>query len=133
MCAIYLPRACHHHMSKMSVSKHLKCFTTMKWSILPIGKKLHQPIFKFSQPEFGQKTITKHSFQVKRFPKQPWLHYNKESDSIFVFNASKHIHKTNSLGQQNFIFQLAGFTQYILLQYCVNAFCIAISSTIYGL
>jgi len=39
---------------------------TMEWFVPPIGERPNQPItFYFPQREFGQKTVTKRSFQAK--------------------------------------------------------------------
>ena len=43
---------------------------TMQWSVPPIRERRHQPIsFHFPQREFGQKTVTRRSFQDKWFSK----------------------------------------------------------------
>ena len=77
----------------------------MEWSIPSIGEKPHQPInFHFPQREFGQKAVTKHSFQAKWFSKWPWLHYNEENDSIFCFHCIRAYSQNKLLGVANLVY-----------------------------
>ena len=73
----------------------------MQWSVPPIGERPHQPIsFRFPQQEFGQKTVTKRSFQAKWFSKWPWLHYsyNEDSNSVYCFHCIKAYSQNKLLG-----------------------------------
>ena len=74
----------------------------MQSSVPPIGVRPHQPIsFRFPQREFGQKTVTKRSFQAKWFSEWPWLHYNEDSDSIYRFHCIKAYSQNKLLGVSN--------------------------------
>ena len=73
----------------------------MQWYVPPIGERPHQPIsFRFPQREFGQKTVTKRSFQAKWFSKWPWLHYsyNEDSDSVYCLHCIKVYSQNKLLG-----------------------------------
>ena len=71
-------------------------------SILLIGERPHQLIsFNFPPREFGQKTITKRSFQAKWFSRWPWLHYSEETDSVFCFHCIKAYSQNKLLGVPN--------------------------------
>ena len=84
------------------MAKHLEWSRTVEWSIPAIGEKPHQPInFHFPQREFGQKAVTKRSFQAKWFSKWPWLHYNEENDSIFCFHCIRAYSQNKLLGVAN--------------------------------
>ena len=74
----------------------------MEWSIPSIGERPHQPItFHFPHREFGQKAVTKRSFQTKWFSKWPWLHYNEENDSVFCFHCIRAYSQNKLLGVAN--------------------------------
>ena len=59
----------------------------VKWSTPMIGEEPHHPAisFTFPQHEFGQKKVTKRSFQAKWLSKWPWLHYSEKLTAFFCF------------------------------------------------
>ena len=50
----------------------------------------HQPKgFAFPKRDFGKKVIIRRSFQSSWFGRWPWLHYNKEGDTVLCFTCMK--------------------------------------------
>ena len=87
----------------------------MQWSVPSIGERPHQPMtFRFPQREFGQKTVTKCSFQAKWFSRWPWLHYNEDSDSIYCFHCIRTYSQKKLIGVSNLekTYILTGFTNW---------------------